>query len=75
MNSLILLMPLIVAGADRVPAADDVKAGWGAFALFIALAIAVALLGWSMSRHLRKAKANAEAGAFDPSDPPRRRAS
>ena len=73
MNPLILLLPLLVKGADKVPAPEDVKAGWGAFALFIALAIAVALLGWSMSRHLRKARANADLGVFDPSDAPRNR--
>ncbi len=75
MNPLILLVPLLAAGADKVPAPDDVKAGWGAFALFIALGIAVAFLGWSMARHLRKARDNAELGAFDPSDEPRRRIS
>jgi hypothetical protein len=63
-----LWVPLLMAGADKVPAPEDVKAGWGAFALFIALAVAVAFLGFSMSRHLRKARDNAEQGAFDPSD-------
>ena len=75
MNPLILLLPLLVKGADKVPAPEDVKAGWGAFALFIALAVAVALLGWSMTRHLRKARDNAELGVFDASDAPRKRAS
>jgi hypothetical protein len=67
MNPLILLLPL----ADKVPAPNDVKAGWGAFGLFIALAVAVALLGWSLTRHLRKARENAELGVFDPGDKPR----
>ncbi len=67
MNPLILL---IVAGVDKVPADDDVKAGWVAFGVFIALAIAVALLGWSLTRHLRRAKDNAAAGAFGPVDEP-----
>jgi hypothetical protein len=63
-----LWVPLVMAGADKVPAPEDVKAGWGAFALFIALAMAVAFLGFSLSRHLRKAKENAELGAFDRGD-------
>ena len=46
------------------------KAGWVAFAVFIALAVAVALLGFSLTRHLRKARDNAEHGVFDPSDKP-----
>ena len=75
MNLLTALVPLVVAGVDKVPAPADVKAGWGAFALFIALGVAVALLGWSMTRHLRKARDNAELGVFDPSDEPRRRSS
>jgi hypothetical protein len=71
MYSLILLLPSLVPGADPVPAPDDVKAGWGALALFIGLAVAVALLGWSMTRHLRKARENAERGVFDTPDEPR----
>ena len=37
--------------------------------------LALGLLGWSMSRHLRKAKDNADLGRFDPSDKPRPSAS
>jgi hypothetical protein len=68
----LLLSTLLVVLADPVPADDDVKAGWVAFGVFVALAIAVALLGLSLSRHLRKARSNAERGVYDPSDPPRR---
>jgi hypothetical protein len=79
MNPLMLLLdawvPAIMAGADKVPAPEDVKAGWLAFAVFIALGLAVAFLGFSMTRHLRKASRNAEQGAFDPSDEPRKSAS
>ncbi len=70
MNALILLMPLLLGGADPIPADDDVKAGWIAFGVFIALGIAVALLGFSLTRHLRKARANAEHGAFGPTEKP-----
>jgi hypothetical protein len=54
------ILPLV----DRVPKDDDVVAGWTAFAIFIGLAIAVALLGVSLVRHLRKAQANKDAGMF-----------
>ena len=57
---LTFVLPLV----DRVPKDDDVKAGWTAFAIFLALAIAVALLGVSLVRHLRKAQANKDAGMF-----------
>ena len=61
-------VPAIVSGADKVPAPEDVKAGWVALAVFVALAVAVALLGISLTRHLRKARDNAEAGVFGPTD-------
>ena len=33
---------------------EDVKAGWVAFGIWLALAAAVALLGWSLTRRLKK---------------------
>lgn len=75
MNSLLLLASLVVVAADEAPAPEDVKAGWVAFGVFLALAVAVAFLGWSLSRHLRKARDNADRGVFGPSDEPRSRAS
>ena len=36
--------------------------------LFIALAVAVAFLGISMNRHLRKTRDNADLGVFGPTD-------
>ena len=68
MTSLIALAPVFAALADETPAPEDVKAGWVAFAVFIGLGLAVVLLGISLSRHLRKARDNAERGAFDPSE-------
>jgi hypothetical protein len=68
MHLFLILVPLLVGGADKVPAANDVKAGWVAFAVFIGLGIAVALLGISLTRHLRKARDNADHGAFGPTD-------
>jgi hypothetical protein len=62
---------MFVPGADKVPAPEDVKAGWLALGVFVGLAVAVALLGVSLTRHLRKARDNAEHGAFGPSDKPR----
>jgi hypothetical protein len=68
MYALIMFAPLFVGAADPVPAPDDVKAGWVAFGVFIALAIAVALLGFSLTRHLRKAQRNADRGVFGPTE-------
>ncbi len=44
--------------ADKVPKENDVVAGWTGFAVFMFLIVAVALLLWSFSRHLRKAREN-----------------
>lgn len=62
------LVPL----ADEAPADEDVKAGWTAFAIFLALGAAVAFLGWSLTKQLKKADASEEAGLYDPSDKPKR---
>lgn len=70
--TLLTALPAYVATfADQVPKDEDVKAGWLAFAIFIALILAVAFLGRSLVVQLRKAKAAEEAGLYDPSEPRR----
>lgn len=51
---------------DPTPEPDDVVAGWGAFGLFGLGILAIALLGWSLVRQLRKVDAAEEAGLYDP---------
>jgi hypothetical protein len=51
-----LLLPLV----ETPPAPEDVKQGLLGFVVFISLALAVALLGLSLVRHLRKARTNFE---------------
>jgi hypothetical protein len=50
------------------PEPEDVKAGWLAFGLFLALCAAVVLLGFSLVKQLRKAQAAKDAGLYG--DPP-----
>jgi Na+/melibiose symporter-like transporter len=51
MNTLVaVLVPLV----DKVPDPADVKPGWLGFGVFLALAVAVALLWFSMRKQLRK---------------------
>jgi apolipoprotein N-acyltransferase len=64
MNSLVIALAGLVPLLDPAPADADVKAGWGAFGIFLGLVAATALLCWSMVRHLKKSKLNADAGAF-----------
>jgi hypothetical protein len=74
MSILLTVFPDAVAAlaayADPVPDKDDVKAGWGACGIFVVMAVAVALLGWSLVRQLRKTERNAEAGVFGDEDKP-----
>jgi hypothetical protein len=60
MNTVIILSTALATQQGPEPA--DVKAGWTAFAVFLILIAAVALLGWSLVRQLRKAERNKEAG-------------
>lgn len=71
MDTLLALVTLVAPLADKVPAPSDVKAGWVAFGVFIALCLAVAFLGFSLTKHLRRAQSSADRGAYDPSSPRR----
>ncbi|ABL80504.1 hypothetical protein Noca_0982 [Nocardioides sp. JS614] len=62
------LLTFVVSLADEVPQDDDVKAGWLAFGIFIGLIVAVALLGSSLVKQLRKAQAAKAAGVYGPVD-------
>jgi hypothetical protein len=63
-HTLLLLTDAIRVAEEKGPKPEDVKAGWAAFGIFIALALAVVVLGFSLVKHLRKAEANKNAGAF-----------
>jgi hypothetical protein len=57
---------LVVTAA---PEDEDVVAGWTAFVIFVALILAVAVLGFSLTKRLKNVDKAAEAGLYDPSDP------
>jgi len=59
---------LLINALDPVPDDNDVKAGWGAFAIFLLLIVAVAFLCWSFTKQMRKVKAANEAGVYDEVD-------
>lgn len=58
------LLPFLLVLVDDVPEPEEVKAGWTAFAVFLLLCVAVALLGWSLTRQLRKAERAKESGVL-----------
>jgi hypothetical protein len=64
-----------LAATDPTPTDNNVVAGWGGFTVFILLVLAVAFLGWSLSRQLKKAQRSADEGKYDPSDKKPRRIS
>ena len=57
--------------ADPAPEPEDVTAGWTALIVFLLLIAAVAFLGFSLVKQLRKAQAAKDAGVFDDPDEPR----
>lgn len=63
------LLAALVSAEDKTPDDNSVVAGPLGFVIFIALVIAVALLGWSLSKHLRKARQAADEGVYGPVDP------
>ena len=56
---------LQIIATDPVPSDNDVKAGWVAFAIFIGLILAVAFLGRSLVKQLRKVEKANDAGVYD----------
>ena len=62
------VLQLIVLAA---PDDEEVVAGWTAFGLFGLGVLAVALLGFSLTKRLKNVEKAAEAGLYDPSDPRR----
>ena len=58
------VLPLLAPLVDEVPEAEDVKAGSIAFLLFILGLVAVALLGWSLVRQLRKVEDARKRGVY-----------
>lgn len=58
----------LVALVDKPPSEDQIGTGFAYLVLFILLAAAVAFLGFSLSKQLRKTRANAEAGVFGKDD-------
>ena len=65
-----LLMPLpdlanaLLVVVDETPEPEEVKAGWTALVIFLLLVVAVAVIGWSLNRQLRKAQAAKDAGVY-----------
>jgi hypothetical protein len=62
MNTLAVLVAPMV---DKVPSDNEIGAGIGYLVVFLLLVGAVVFLGFSLTKQLRKTRANAEHGVFD----------
>lgn len=60
------VLPLLVAATDQAPEPEDVKAGWTGLTVFLGLCVALAVLGWGLTKQLRRTERNRDAGAFGP---------
>ena len=54
LTTLTSLLPLLALAVVEGPDPEDVKAGWLGFGVFLVLAAAVAFLGFSLRKHLRR---------------------
>jgi hypothetical protein len=61
-----VLSPLAVLadGVVEGPEPEDVKAGWGAFGIFLLLVGAVVVLAFSLTKQLRRAQSAKDAGVY-----------
>ena len=68
MSTLVVALTSLVPLADKVPSEDEIGTGWMYLVLFILLVAAVTFLGFSLTKHLRKVRSNAEHGVFGADD-------
>ncbi len=54
----------LVLAEDKKPEDKDVVAGWTAFWIFIALIVAVVVIGFALTRSLRTAQRAKDAGVY-----------
>lgn len=72
MTVLLAHLAVVLTVVDERPKDEDVVAGWTGFAVFVLLIAAVAFLGFSLTKHLRRAQAAEEAGLYGSDEPAER---
>jgi hypothetical protein len=55
---------VLLSAEEKTPKDEDVVAGWMGFAVFVFLIIAVALIGWALTKSLRTADRAKDAGVY-----------
>ena len=61
---LVTAASVLVSAEDKKPKDEDVVAGWMGFAVFVFLILAVAVIGWALTKSLRTADRAKEAGVY-----------
>lgn len=69
MTTLLTTLAGLAPLADKVPSEDEIGTGWIYLVVFVLLAAAVIFLGFSLAKHLRKVRSNAEQGVFGSEHP------
>ncbi len=64
-----MIVLTVLSAVAEGPAPEDVKAGWVALLIFLLLGLAVAFLGWSLTKHLRKAQEAKDLGVYGDEPP------
>lgn len=57
-------LSVLTSVEKKAPEDKDVVAGWMGFAVFMFLILAVAVIGWALTRSLRTAKRAKEEGVY-----------
>jgi len=60
---------LVLAAQEQKPEDEDVVAGWTGFVVFVFLILAVAVIGWFLTRSLRNADRARDAGVYGDQPP------
>lgn len=64
-DAFLSLLPALLQGnLDPAPEPENVKAGWTAFGIFLGGVATVALLGWSLTKQLRKVEDARQRGVY-----------
>ncbi len=61
------MLPLLLLVADEAPEPNDVVAGWTGLWIVLAMMAALAVLGWSLIKHLKKVDRAEDEGRYDAS--------
>lgn len=60
----VTVVSALVSAEEKAPKDEDVVAGWTGFAVFVALILALAVIGWALTRSLRTASRAKDAGVY-----------